>query len=95
MIVLKDYQQRVLDSLRDFLRQCARDGRPEEAFKLAQVRNGLYPVPYLSVSAAGLKPDMPYVCLRVPTGGGKTLIACPTDDQQISALLHDARAVVQ
>ena len=94
MIVLKDYQQRVLDSLRDFLRQCARDGRPEEAFKLAQVRNGLYPVPYLSVSAVGLKPDMPYVCLRVPTGGGKTLIACHTAGLAISELLHAERAVV-
>ena len=94
MIVLKDYQQRVLDSLRDFFRQCARDGRPEEAFNLAQVRNGLYPVPYLPISAAGLKPDMPYVCLRVPTGGGKTLIACHTTGLAISELLRAERTVV-
>ncbi|MBI2859730.1 MAG: DEAD/DEAH box helicase family protein [Chloroflexi bacterium] len=94
MIVLKDYQQRVLDSLRDFFRQCAREGRPEEAFKAVQLRNGLYPVPYLSVSAAGLKPDMPYVCLRVPTGGGKTLIACHTAGLAISELLHAEHAVV-
>ncbi len=32
MITLKDYQSRVLDSLRDFFRQCAKDGRPEAAF---------------------------------------------------------------
>ena len=33
MITLKDYQTRVLDSLRDFLRQCSKDGRPEGAFQ--------------------------------------------------------------
>ena len=31
MITLKDYQARVLDSLRAFFRQCAREGRPEAA----------------------------------------------------------------
>ena len=32
--------------------------------------------PYLPVPSAGLGSGMPYVCLRVPTGGGKTLLAC-------------------
>lgn len=77
MIILKDYQHRVLDSLRDFLRQTARDGYPERAFQEIQQRNGVrQPVPYLPVCAPGLAPEMPYVCLRVPTGGGKTLLAC-------------------
>ena len=35
MITLKDYQTRVLDSLRNFLRQCSKDGRPEGAFQEA------------------------------------------------------------
>jgi type III restriction enzyme len=54
MITLKDYQSRVLDSLRDFLRQCSKDGRPESAFQAVQLRNNAPPVPYIPVQAAGL-----------------------------------------
>ena len=76
MIALKDYQTRVLDSLRDFFRQCSKDGRPEAAFQAVQLGNSRRPAPYLPVQMAGLASGMPYVCLRVPTGGGKTLLAC-------------------
>lgn len=94
MITLKEYQQRVLDSLRDFLRQTSRDGRPENAFQAAQLKQGRSPVAYLPVQAAGLTPGMPYVCLRVPTGGGKTLLACHAAGLAITELLHADRAVV-
>ena len=94
MITLKDYQTRVLDSLRDFFRQCSKDGRPEAAFQAAQLRNGRIPAPYLPVHAAGLAPGMPYVCLRVPTGGGKTLLACHAAGLAMGKLLRAERAVV-
>ncbi|MFZ1507860.1 MAG: DEAD/DEAH box helicase family protein [Anaerolineae bacterium] len=94
MITLKDYQARVLDSLRAFFRQCAREGRPEAAFAAIQLRNGQVPVPYLPVSAAGLAAGMPYVCLRVPTGGGKTLLACHAAGLAMTDLLRAERAVV-
>ncbi len=94
MIVLKDYQTRVLGSLRDFFRQCSKDGRPEAAFQAVQLRNGGTPVPYVSVPATGLSLGMPYVCLRVPTGGGKTLLACHAAGLAMSELLHTERAVV-
>ena len=94
MIALKDYQIRVLDSLRDFLRQCSKDGRPDAAFQAVQIMNARQPVPYLPVHAAGLLPGMPYVCLRVPTGGGKTLLACHTAGITMEELLHAERAVV-
>ena len=94
MITLKDYQTRVLDSLRDFLRQCSKDGRPESAFQAVQIRNNAPPVPYFPVQAAGLAPGMPYVCLRVPTGGGKTLLACHAAGLATTELLHADRAVV-
>jgi type III restriction enzyme len=84
----------VLDSLRDFLRQCSKDGRPESAFQAVQLRNNFPPVPYIPVQAAGLVPGMPYVCLRVPTGGGKTLLACHAAGLAITELLHADRAVV-
>lgn len=94
MITLKEYQNRVLDSLRDFFRQCSKDGRPESAYQAVQLRNNPPPVPYIPVQAAGLAPAMPYVCLRVPTGGGKTLLACHAAGLAITELLHAERAVV-
>jgi type III restriction enzyme len=94
MIALKDYQIRVLDSLREFLRQCSKDGRPDAAFQFVQIMNFRQPVPYIPVHAAGLLPGMPYVCLRVPTGGGKTLLACHTAGIAMEELLHAERAVV-
>ena len=95
MITLKPYQERVLDSLRDFFHQCANDGRPEAAFQAVQFGNGsTSPVPYIAVNAAGLSPGMPYVCLRVPTGGGKTLLACYAAGLAIDKLMRAERAVV-
>lgn len=94
MITLKDYQTRVLDSLHEFFRQGAKDGRPEAAFQRVQEKNGSSIVPYIPVSAVGLKEGMPYVCLRVPTGGGKTLLACYATGLAMSAFLHAERAVV-
>jgi type III restriction enzyme len=94
MIALKDYQERVLDSLRDFFRQCARDQRPEAAYQAVQLRYTTSPVPYLPVNAAGLPGEMPYVCLRVPTGGGKTLLACYAAGLAIEYFMRAPRAVV-
>jgi len=77
MIALKDYQERVLASLRSFLTATVRDGHPDAAFRMTQERAGSrWPVPYVPVAVDGLAPDMPYICLRVPTGGGKTLLGC-------------------
>ncbi|MCG3112352.1 MAG: DEAD/DEAH box helicase family protein [Candidatus Manganitrophus sp. SB1] len=94
MIALKEYQERVLDSLRDFFRQCAKEGRPEAAFQAVQARNGRPPAPYIPVQASGLLPGMPYVCLRVPTGGGKTLLACYATGLAMRELMHADRAVI-
>lgn len=94
MIALKDYQDRVLDSLREFFRMCSRNVNPKMAFEEAQIRNGLEPMRYLSVNVFGLANDMPYVCVRVPTGGGKTLLACHAAGIAMKDLLHADRSVV-
>ena len=94
MIALKDYQERVLESLRDFFKQCARDGQPERAYQAVQLRYTTSPVPYLPVNVAGLPGEMPYVCLRVPTGGGKTLLACYAAGLAINDFMRAERAVV-
>lgn len=93
MITLKDYQERVLDSLRGFFRMCSRDGHPETAFRDAQ-RNGQEPVPYNPVRVTGFSPGMPYICLKVPTGGGKTLLACHAAGIAMKELLHADQSVV-
>lgn len=94
MITLKDYQTRVLDSLRDFFRQCSQGNGLRAAFQAVQLKDSRQPLPYLPVHAAGLRENMPYVCLRVPTGGGKTLLACHAAGLAQTELLHAERSVV-
>ena len=92
MIQLKDYQQRVLDSLRRFFRLAVKD--PVAAFDRVQVENGRIPTPYLPIVMPGPSQGLPYICLRVPTGGGKTLLACHSVGIAMTELLHADRAVV-
>ncbi|MGO9610382.1 MAG: DEAD/DEAH box helicase, partial [Verrucomicrobiia bacterium] len=74
-VSLKPYQQRVLDSLRDYLRECVRTNNPSGAFATVTQRLFGMPQTYFPVQIPELS-GLPYVCLRVPTGGGKTLLAC-------------------
>jgi type III restriction enzyme len=94
MIVLKDYQQRALDSLREFFRLTARNRNPDSSFREITQRMSGEAVPYFPVSAAGFESRMPYVCLRVPTGGGKTLMACYAAGLAMHDFMHADRAVV-
>ncbi len=72
MLDLKNYQQATLDSLRLFFRNCLRFGDAETAFVATTRETVGRSLPYNPVpDLAGL----PYVCIRIPTGGGKTLVA--------------------
>lgn len=93
MIQLKDYQQRVLDSLRDFLSECARTHNPEQAFAAVTARVYGQPLSYAPVRDPRFE-GMPYVCVRVPTGGGKTLLACHAVGVALNRYLPSPRAVV-
>ena len=69
---LKEYQRESLDAIGRFCDAVraavgARAVRPVHDAYYAQTRRDFIEVPQL--------PGVPYVCLRVPTGGGKTLIA--------------------
>lgn len=78
---LKDYQIQTLQRYADFLRAClaAREAMPgtchasREAFEQCTLATFGLRVPY-HAPAALAEADVPVVCLRVPTGGGKTLI---------------------
>lgn len=69
---LKDFQLRTLDTLRAFFRACVRFGKPYLAFTEITVERYGLGVPYIPAPEL---PELPYVCLRLPTGGGKTLVA--------------------
>lgn len=69
----KAYQQQVLDSVEAYFKACHELPSPSIAFTAATERlwgrgNAYNPL-------SGFPPDMPYFCLRVPTGGGKTWLA--------------------
>lgn len=91
---LKEYQGRVLRSLQLFFRSCARDLSPESAFQSVLAAQGREPQPYLPVSVEGLGSGLPYICLRVPTGGGKTLLAAQSIGLALNDLLRAERGVV-
>lgn len=66
MFVLKDYQAASIASLREYMQAAHKVADPDTAF-YSITRRAYQEVP-------GLK-GVPYVCVRVPTGGGKTLLA--------------------
>lgn len=70
---LKDYQCRALDALRTFLDQAAiRPHAQAYAAACAVGEPGAYGAAYRPLAGS---PGTPYCCLRLPTGGGKTLLA--------------------
>lgn len=71
-MLLKQYQREALDKLQRFFVQAQLLG-PEQAYARVAPQDGN---PYAAAYEAvpGLK-DCPHVCLRLPTGGGKTLLA--------------------
>jgi len=69
----KLYQQSVLDSVETYFRACLQLGDADTAFY--QTTRELWGEGSKYQPIAGFSPDMPYFCLRVPTGGGKTWLA--------------------
>jgi len=71
---LKPYQERALDTLREYL-ATARHTGAQDAFLDVTGRLGGRQQTYIPVQCPTLG-KVPYVCMRVPTGGGKTVMAC-------------------
>lgn len=63
---LKEYQQAALERLRMYLRTACQEGANDAFYKTTRL-------PYLDAPA--ITEGTPYVCLRIPTGGGKTIMA--------------------
>lgn len=69
----KNYQQQVLDSVEAYFKACHELPSPSIAFTATTERLWGRGSAYSPLS--GFPADMPYFCLRVPTGGGKTWLA--------------------
>jgi type III restriction enzyme len=91
---LKNYQNAALLTLRDFLTEAAETGDIANAFSNATEKHQDQRLPYIPVNITGLS-QVPYVCLRVPTGGGKTVMACQAaGDAQRLFLRRDGGVVL-
>jgi len=84
--VLKQYQRDCLDRLTDFLRRARESGNADTAFWEMTRRNPVQPPEELQ--------GMPYVCLKVPTGGGKTFLAAHAVKPACEHWLQRERGVV-
>lgn len=78
MLQLKDYQEKALESLRMYLKACDSMQDADAAFYQTTRLLWEQGIPYRSIKEPSDLADIPYVCLRLPTGGGKTLLACHT-----------------
>ena len=95
---LKQYQTHSLHWLRRYYQECRKMQEVEMSFPAAMA--------FMSVtgeidegqgrSYAPVKqvPGIPYVCLRIPTGGGKTLVACEAVSLGVKELLQQDRALI-
>lgn len=91
MITPKEYQLRTLESLRLYFRECQRIGKASTAFyELTEQVFGTG-MPYREVKEL---PGLPYICLRIPTGGGKTIVASYSIGIAANELLHADNPVV-
>jgi type III restriction enzyme len=94
----KQYQKTSLHWLQSYYRKCrvmqeAADTFPAStAFTsvTAEIHEG-QGLPYAPVKQV---PGIPYVCLRIPTGGGKTLVACEAVSLGVKDLLQKDRALI-
>ena len=88
----KTYQQQVLDSVEAYFQACHELPSPSIAFTATTERlwgrgNAYNPL-------AGFPADMPYFCLRVPTGGGKTWLAAKSVQLANTHLLRCEHSVI-
>ncbi|MDH4163279.1 MAG: DEAD/DEAH box helicase family protein [Nitrospirota bacterium] len=70
-MILKAYQSEALDRLEAFFKRCKLSNDPRKAYEdTTEEWRGVR----LTYRALSTLSQVPYVCLRIPTGGGKTLI---------------------
>ncbi len=79
MTELKTYQQKTLDTIQSFLREADMHG-PEIAF--IQIKKEPYKDEFFGEK-------IPFICIKIPTGGGKTLVGCYSVAQIMDSYLKE------
>lgn len=72
---LREYQKESLEVLREYLRKSSELNDAHAAFETVRRARRIRTSSYLNIEGYPDLANIPYVCLRIPTGGGKTLIA--------------------
>ncbi len=88
----KIYQQEVLASVEAYFRTCYELPNPRLAFYAVTEKLWSQGLAYNPI--AGFPADMPYFCLRVPTGGGKTWLAAKSVSVVNTHLLRGEHSVI-
>lgn len=88
----KIYQQQVLDSVEAYFKACHELPSASIAFTATTERLWGRGLSYHPL--AGFSADMPYFCLRVPTGGGKTWLAAKSVALVNAQLLRTEQSVI-
>lgn len=88
----KAYQSQVLESVETYFQACHELPSPSVAFNAVTERLWGRGMAYNPLS--GFPPDMPYFCLRVPTGGGKTWLAAKSVQLVNTHLLRCEHSVI-
>ncbi len=83
----KEYMNESLEKLREYFRRAAETGDPDTSFYQLTVPRRTYR------EIERLK-GVPYVCLKVPTGGGKTVMACRAVAAAAQEYLRQERCLV-
>ena len=83
--VLKEYQQDALDRFRGYLRDAASNGANVAFYRFTN---------FVYRDAPVISEGTPYVCLRVPTGGGKTVMAAHAVGIAAQEFLHSSNPIV-
>jgi len=89
-MILKQYQQQALDHLENFFKICKTTGNTTQAFQHTTAEWFGSPLHYRSLPTLT---DVPYICLRIPTGGGKTLIGGMAIERANRSLLFTQHSV--
>lgn len=88
---LKEYQQRSLNALCAYFQTCVQLNNADVAFYMTTQQLHGAGVPYQPARDLS---GLPYVCLRLPTGGGKTFVAAHVVPIATRDLLHAEQSVV-
>lgn len=88
----KIYQQQVLESVETYFKNCRQ--YPSALTAFTATTENLWGIGATYNALRGFPPNMPYFCLRVPTGGGKTWLAAKSIALVNTHLLRTDHSVI-